>query len=136
MHNSVQDILKIKKEGRKISVITSYDYTLASLCDKAGIDVLVITSYSIHYTKLYDATLNGVTFSSGHHVIQVFGGDDYYAPTDFYLYLDVDESVTAPEFPSITLPMVVILGIIAIVITSYSIHYTKLYEHFVLHFLK
>ena len=42
MHNSVQDILKMKKEGHKISVITSYDYTLASLCDKAGIDVLLV----------------------------------------------------------------------------------------------
>ncbi len=42
MHSSVQDILKMKKEGRKISVITSYDYTLASLCDKAGIDVLLV----------------------------------------------------------------------------------------------
>ena len=42
MHNSVQDILKMKKEGEKISVITSYDYTLASLCDKAGIDVLLV----------------------------------------------------------------------------------------------
>ena len=42
MHNSVQDILKMKKEGEKISVITSYDYTLASLCDKAGIDILLV----------------------------------------------------------------------------------------------
>ena len=42
MHNSIQDILKMKKEGHKISVITSYDYTLASLCDKAGIDVLLV----------------------------------------------------------------------------------------------
>ncbi|MBA4453458.1 MAG: 3-methyl-2-oxobutanoate hydroxymethyltransferase [Nitrosopumilaceae archaeon] len=42
MHKSVQDILKMKKEGRKISVITSYDYTLASLCDRAGIDVLLV----------------------------------------------------------------------------------------------
>ena len=42
MHNSVQDILKMKEEGHKISVITSYDYTLASLCDKAGIDVLLV----------------------------------------------------------------------------------------------
>jgi 3-methyl-2-oxobutanoate hydroxymethyltransferase len=32
----------MKKEKRKISVITSYDYTLASLCDKAGIDVLLV----------------------------------------------------------------------------------------------
>ena len=32
----------MKKEQKKISVITSYDYTLASLCDKAGIDVLLV----------------------------------------------------------------------------------------------
>ncbi len=42
MHKTVQDILNMKKEKRKISVITSYDYTLASLCDKAGIDVLLV----------------------------------------------------------------------------------------------
>ena len=42
MHKSVQDIIKMKKEQKKISVITSYDYTLASLCDKAGIDVLLV----------------------------------------------------------------------------------------------
>ena len=42
MHKSVQDILNMKKEKKKISVITSYDYTLASLCDKAGIDVMLV----------------------------------------------------------------------------------------------
>ena len=42
MHKTVQDIIKMKKEKKKISVITSYDYTLASLCDKAGIDVMLV----------------------------------------------------------------------------------------------
>ena len=42
MHKSVQDIINMKKDGKKISVITSYDYTLASLCDKAGVDVLLV----------------------------------------------------------------------------------------------
>ena len=42
MHKTVQDIINMKKERKKISVITSYDYTLASLCDKAGIDVLLV----------------------------------------------------------------------------------------------
>ncbi|HEY5735531.1 MAG TPA: 3-methyl-2-oxobutanoate hydroxymethyltransferase [Nitrosopumilus sp.] len=42
MHKTVQDIIKMKKDKKKISVITSYDYTLASLCDKAGIDVLLV----------------------------------------------------------------------------------------------
>lgn len=42
MHKTVQDIINMKKGKKKISVITSYDYTLASLCDKAGIDVLLV----------------------------------------------------------------------------------------------
>jgi 3-methyl-2-oxobutanoate hydroxymethyltransferase len=32
----------MKKDGRKISAITSYDYTFASLCDKSGIDILLV----------------------------------------------------------------------------------------------
>ncbi len=42
MHKSVQDIIKMKEDGERISVITSYDYTLASLCDKSGIDILLV----------------------------------------------------------------------------------------------
>jgi 3-methyl-2-oxobutanoate hydroxymethyltransferase len=42
MHRSVKDIIDKKRDGKKISVITAYDYTLASLCDKAGIDVLLV----------------------------------------------------------------------------------------------
>ncbi len=42
MHKTVQDILNMKKEKKKISVITSYDYTLASLCDRSGMYVLLV----------------------------------------------------------------------------------------------
>lgn len=42
MHKSVYDIIKMKKDGKKISAITSYDYTLATLCDKSGIDILLV----------------------------------------------------------------------------------------------
>ena len=42
MHKTVENIMHMKQEKEKISVITSYDYTLASLCDKAGIDVLLV----------------------------------------------------------------------------------------------
>ena len=42
MHKSVYDIIQMKKDGKKISVVTSYDYTLASLCDKAEIDILLV----------------------------------------------------------------------------------------------
>jgi len=42
LHKTVQDIINMKKNEKKISVITSYDYTIASLCDRAGIDVLLV----------------------------------------------------------------------------------------------
>ena len=42
MHKTVQDIINMKKKKKKISVITSYDYTLASLCDRAGIDIMLV----------------------------------------------------------------------------------------------
>ncbi len=41
MHKTVKDIVEMK-DKQKISVITSYDYTLATLCDNAGIDVLLV----------------------------------------------------------------------------------------------
>ena len=42
MSKSVRDIIEKKKLAQKISVITSYDYSIASLCDKAGIDILLV----------------------------------------------------------------------------------------------
>lgn len=42
LHKTIQDIIRMKQEDKKISVITSYDYTIASLCDKAGIDIMLV----------------------------------------------------------------------------------------------
>lgn len=42
MPKTIQDIINMKKKGEKISVVTSYDFALASLCDKAGIDILLV----------------------------------------------------------------------------------------------
>lgn len=42
MHRSVEDVVGMKGAGRKISAVTSYDYTLAALCERAGIDVLLV----------------------------------------------------------------------------------------------
>ena len=57
MHKSVQDIVNMKKEKKKISVITSYDYTLASLCDKAGIDVLLVGDSAGMVMLGYESTI-------------------------------------------------------------------------------
>lgn len=39
---TVQRILKMKSEGKKISMLTSYDYTMASIVDAAGVDMILI----------------------------------------------------------------------------------------------
>ncbi len=39
---SVEDILNKKKNGQKITVLTAYDYPLASIIDKAGIDIILV----------------------------------------------------------------------------------------------
>ena len=41
MPKSVKDIIS-KKNSTKITVITAYDYTTASLCDKTGVDILLV----------------------------------------------------------------------------------------------
>lgn len=38
---TVRDIVSMKKK-RKVSVLTAYDFTTATICDKAGIDVLLV----------------------------------------------------------------------------------------------
>ncbi len=42
MHKTPRDIIAKKQAGKKISVVTAYDYSLASLCDKAGVDILLV----------------------------------------------------------------------------------------------
>ena len=39
---SVNKILQMKHDGQKISMLTSYDYTMAKLVDEAGVDILLI----------------------------------------------------------------------------------------------
>jgi 3-methyl-2-oxobutanoate hydroxymethyltransferase len=41
MPKSVRDILSMKN-SKKITVLTAYDYTTAQLCDKAGVDILLV----------------------------------------------------------------------------------------------
>lgn len=56
MRKTVLDIIKMKNK-QKISVLTSYDYTIARLCDKAGIDILLVGDSAGMVMLGYDSTI-------------------------------------------------------------------------------
>jgi len=56
MPKSVRDIL-LMKNSKKITVITAYDYTTAQLCDKAGVDMLLVGDSAGMVMLGYDNTI-------------------------------------------------------------------------------
>ena len=57
MHKSVKDIISKKKSGKKISVVTAYDFTIASLCDRAEVDILLVGDSGGMVMLGYDNTI-------------------------------------------------------------------------------
>jgi 3-methyl-2-oxobutanoate hydroxymethyltransferase len=56
MPKSVRDIL-LMKNSKKITVITAYDYTISQLCDKAGVDMLLVGDSAGMVMLGYDNTI-------------------------------------------------------------------------------
>ncbi len=48
---------QMKKEGQKISMLTAYDYSMAKLLDRAGIDVILVGDSASNVMAGYDSTL-------------------------------------------------------------------------------
>ena len=56
MPKSVRDILSMKN-SKKITVITAYDYTTSQLCDKAGVDMMLVGDSAGMVMLGYDNTI-------------------------------------------------------------------------------
>lgn len=56
MPRSVRDILSMKN-SKKITVITAYDYTTSQLCDKAGVDMILVGDSAGMVMLGYDNTI-------------------------------------------------------------------------------
>lgn len=74
MKNTVTTLLKQKKEGEKIAMLTCYDYSMAKLMDAAGINVLLIGD-SLGMTMLgYEDTIPVTMEDMIHHTAAVSRG--------------------------------------------------------------
>lgn len=54
---TVASLRKMKKEGERISMLTSYDYTTAKMVDAAGIDVILVGDSAANVMAGYETTL-------------------------------------------------------------------------------
>lgn len=50
-------LAKMKREGEKIAMITAYDYTMASLVDQAGVDLILVGDSAANVMAGYGSTL-------------------------------------------------------------------------------
>lgn len=74
MKNTVETFKKAKQEGRKLTMLTAYDYSTAKLFDEAGVDSMLVGD-SLGMTMLgYDSTLPVTMEDMLHHTKAVVRG--------------------------------------------------------------
>ena len=67
---------EMKKEGEKIAMLTSYDYTLASIIDKAGIDVILVGDSASNVMAGHETTVPITLDQMIYHASSVIRGVD------------------------------------------------------------
>lgn len=71
---TVASFLKAKKDGKKISMLTAYDYPMAKLLDKSGIDCLLVGDSLGMVVLGYETTLQVTVDDMIHHCKAVARG--------------------------------------------------------------
>ncbi|NTW10213.1 MAG: 3-methyl-2-oxobutanoate hydroxymethyltransferase, partial [Chlorobiaceae bacterium] len=56
-HVTTRRLLDMKQNGEKISVLTAYDYTVARILDRAGIDVILVGDSASNVFSGHNTTL-------------------------------------------------------------------------------
>lgn len=74
MKNTVETFRKAKAEGRKISMLTAYDYSTAVLLDEAGIDGILVGDSLANVVLGYEDTISVTMEDMIHHGAAVARG--------------------------------------------------------------
>lgn len=71
---TIPDLLKMKREGRKITMVTAYDYPSALLVDQAGIDIILVGDSVGMVVLGYESTIPVTVDEIIHHTKAVVRG--------------------------------------------------------------
>src|ERR1043165_1710576 len=70
----IPDLLRSKRQGRKITMLTAYDATMATLLDRAGIDALLVGDSLGMVVLGYETTIPVTLDAIVHHSAAVSRG--------------------------------------------------------------
>lgn len=71
---TIHDILKMKKEGKRITVLTAYDFPFARILDEAGVDIIMVGDSVGNAVLGYETTLPVTMEEMLHHAKAVRRG--------------------------------------------------------------
>ena len=71
---TTRTLLKMKAEGKKIAMLTAYDYSMAKLLDQAGVDVILVGDSAANVMAGYPTTLPITLDQMIYHGVSVVRG--------------------------------------------------------------
>ena len=76
MRVTIRDLQKMKRDGKKIPMITAYDYTSAQLVEKAGVPIILVGDSLGQVVLGYDSTVPVTMDDMIHHTKTVVRGTE------------------------------------------------------------
>lgn len=73
---TTQTIVSMKGEGEKISMLTAYDFTMAQIVDRAGVDIILVGDSSANVMAGFDTTIPMTMENMIYHTACVVRGVD------------------------------------------------------------
>ncbi len=76
MRTTIRDIAAMKRRGKRIAMITAYDYTSARIVENAGVDIILVGDSLGQVVLGYDSTVPVTMNDMLHHIKSVVRGTD------------------------------------------------------------